>query len=189
MPHGTCAVEGCERPVERRIWCNAHYKRWKRHGDPLAGRVQVQQGDPVERFWGKVNKAGPLSDHRTDLGPCWLWTGYLTPRGYGTYTLGSGEDARWASTHRVAYELTVGPIPEGLELDHLCRTPACCNPLHLEPVTGDENMRRTRKTYCIRGHRQEGDTVYVSPKGARQCRECMKIRDAARPPRRKKRSA
>lgn len=179
MPHGTCAVDGCERPAERRQWCNAHYRRWLRHGNPVAGRVAEQTGSPTERFWAKVDKSGD----------CWIWTGYLTPRGYGTYTFGSGPNAMWASTHRLAYELLVGPIPDGLELDHLCRNPPCCNPAHLEPVTGAENMRRTRKIRCIRGHLQEGDNVYVSPRGARQCRECMNLREAARPPRKKKRRA
>ena len=180
MAKGTCSENGCGKQAERREWCTAHYKRWKRHGDPTAGRVMVQPGNPNERFWGKVDRQGPVPAHRPDLGRCWLWTGYLGTRGYGTYTL----DGAWVLTHRAAYELTVGPVPDGLQLDHLCRNPPCCNPGHLEPVTGAENMRRARRKVCSRNHDYEAN-VYVSPKGARQCGACMKLREAQRPPRRK----
>jgi hypothetical protein len=76
---------------------------------------------------------------------CWIWNGSQDSRGYGrmkirSYTL--------QLAHRVAYELFVGPISTGMELDHLCRTPACVNPLHLEPVTHREN--------CIRSLRARG---------------------------------
>lgn len=69
---------------------------------------------------------------------CWDWTGAVTSRGYGSV----GHDGRIQSTHRVAYELLIGPIPPGLQIDHLCRNKLCCNPWHLEPVTAQENRRR-----------------------------------------------
>lgn len=96
---------------------------------------------------------------------CWDWTG-KTLDGYGRLT---GEYA-----HRVSYELFVGPIPDGLELDHLCNRPLCVNPAHLEPVTHDENMRRAaeRRTHCKRGHEFTPENTYVRACGARQCRRC-----------------
>ena len=73
-------------------------------------------------------------------GFCWLWRGKLNERGYARTTY----NGRTTGAHRKAYELLVGPIPDGLELDHLCRITNCVNPDHLEPVTGDENKRRAK---------------------------------------------
>ena len=85
-----------------------------------------------DRFWPKVEFTGF----------CWNWTAGTSAKGYGCFRLG-GHDGKRTSAHRVAYELLVGPIPDGLELDHLCRNRRCVNPDHLEPVTGDENKRRS----------------------------------------------
>lgn len=88
-----------------------------------------------ERFWAKVQPAGPFE--------CWLWLGYVTPSGYGRFSAG-GHGASPVQAHRMAYELLVGEIPVGLELDHLCRVTLCVNPWHLDPVTHDVNLARTR---------------------------------------------
>lgn len=127
-----------------------------------------------ERFWAKVEK--------TD--GCWLWRGNLSPAGYGqTY---SPATRQTALAHRITYQALVGPIPEGLVLDHLCRTPACCNPAHLEPVTGEENFRRSpiwvgNKTHCPQGHPYAGANLRHKPDGGRRCRECYRQRaEAAR---------
>lgn len=69
---------------------------------------------------------------------CWLWTGTVLGSGYGQFRVGMGH----VRAHRFAYELLVGPIPEALTLDHLCRVTSCVNPLHLEPVTASENIKR-----------------------------------------------
>lgn len=82
----------------------------------------------VDRFWSKV-------DRDPD---CWLWLGLRNAYGYGRFFIPGGERL----AHRYAYEFEVGPIPEGLTLDHLCETPACVRPDHLEPVTNAENLRR-----------------------------------------------
>lgn len=111
-------------------------------------------------------------------GDCWLWMGARDRKSrYGRLT----KDSICGYTHRVFYELLVGQIPEGLQLDHLCRVPACCNPDHLEPVTGLVNVRRgmrATKTHCKRGHELDGDNVYVfvSKKGTH--RTCKTCRDA-----------
>lgn len=86
--------------------------------------------DPAERFWTYVDKAGP--------GNCWLWTGRLERNGYARFR----HDGQRSGAHRYAYELEVGPIPDGLTIDHLCRVRHCVNPMHLEPVSGRENTRR-----------------------------------------------
>lgn len=84
--------------------------------------------------------------------------------------------------HRVAYEHLVGPIPEGLQLDHLCRNRTCVNPEHLEPVTAQENTVRARSliTHCPSGHPYSDTNTAVGRNGKRYCRECKRIKGRAR---------
>jgi hypothetical protein len=87
-------------------------------------------------------------------------------------------------SHRIAYQLLVGPIPDGLVLDHLCRNRACCNPRHIEPVSQRENLMRGEtvcashaiKTHCINGHAFDEANTYIDREGKRKCRECMNKR-------------
>lgn len=132
---------------------------------------QTYKFAPVEvRFMAKVAK-------RSD--GCWQWTSFVRPDGYPMFRFGQ----RAIRAHRFAYELLVGPIPEGMQLDHLCRNRACVNPTHREPVTHRENIMRglaptaqnARKTHCKRGHPLEGDNVYRSPRGHRTCRTCKRL--------------
>ena len=137
----------------------------------------------VERFWPKVEFTGPVPEHRPDLGSCWLWTGGKNSEGYGRFYDGTRE----VQAHRFAYEFCIGPIPNGLTIDHLCRTHNCVEPLHLEPVTGRENLLRgmgagainARKTHCHRGHEFTVANTRLSEKGWRYCRACgcIKQRD------------
>jgi hypothetical protein len=121
-----------------------------------------------QQFWSKVHKS---SDG------CWLWSGYVGREGYGrTYYAGR----KGLSVHRLAYELSVGPIPPGLVIDHLCRVHNCVNPDHLEPVTNRENVLRgiglavihKNTTQCPQGHPYSSDNTYISPQGKRGCRVC-----------------
>lgn len=127
----------------------------------------------LERFLAKVEPE-PNSG-------CWLWSGAVTSNGYGRFGI-SRRVVRWA--HRVAYEHWNGPIPENLQIDHLCRVRSCVNPQHLEAVTCRTNLlrgmgfvgRQARQTHCLRGHLLEGDNL--SPwhlrHGQRHCQACSR---------------
>ncbi len=112
---------------------------------------------------------------------CWEWQANTTPNGYGLVKL----DGRNQMAHRVAYELFVGPIPDGLEIDHLCRVRNCVNPEHLEPVTGRENKLRgltvnaanAAKTHCIHGHEFTPANTGTDSRGRRECKACRRAKD------------
>ncbi len=90
-----------------------------------------------------------LNSIETDENGCWIWQKRLTTAGYGSIRVGSRSDGtrRQTSAHIIAYETFVGEVPEGLELDHLCRVRSCCNPDHVEPVTHKVNMQRMPDEY------------------------------------------
>lgn len=108
---------------------------------------------------------------------CWQFTGYVNPQGYGQV----GRNIR---THRLMYEAVRGPIPDGLQLDHLCRNRACCNPDHLEAVTSRVNLVRgigfaglnAAKTHCDNGHElNDANTYWRKDRHGRMCIECRRL--------------
>jgi hypothetical protein len=119
----------------------------------------------AERIWAKIER---WNGH-------WLWIAGRHANGYG----GIKVNGRYLKAHRVVYELLVGPIPDGLELDHLCRVRFCVNPSHLEPVTHLENVRRSpigngAKTHCPQGHLYDEANTYRR-RGRRECRTCHRL--------------
>lgn len=127
-----------------------------------------------ERFWSKVDASGP----------CWLWTAGVGNHGYGTYNLSwrDGRPRGLVLAHRHAWESLVGPIAQGLVLDHLCRVRVCVNTDHLEPVTQAENVRRgysymgmcQRRNACLKGdHPLDG----LLGNGRRYCKTCARERE------------
>jgi hypothetical protein len=191
MDERTCRVEGCDKPwrYPRISLCNAHYLRNLRYGDPLATRRK--RPSMQERFESKVLRSRPSG--------CWLWAGaHFQATGYAIFNVPSPSDGRWrpATAHRVAYQLYVGPIPNGLHLDHLCRNRGCVNPAHLEPVTQQTNILRgyapcavsVRANKCHRGHEFTAANTYVRNRNGRikrDCRACMRQREQSRVRRKK----
>ena len=141
---------------------------------PTLAEVEAERrGKPIgnSRFWLHVDKGAADG--------CWLWTGKTT-NGYGVVDIG-GRSGRLMKAHRVSYEAFKGPVPDGLDLDHLCRVRNCVNPDHLEPVTRFENLRRSPltsigKTACQYGH----DLGPAEPGKRRLCTECHRRWDKER---------
>lgn len=102
---------------------------------------------------------------------CWEWVGTLQRNGYSSFYY-RGKIVRG---HRWSYEHFTAPIPQGKEIDHLCRNRKCVNPAHLEPVTSKENARRAMRTHCVNGHAFTPENIYMHD-GKRHCRECRRIR-------------
>lgn len=166
-----CIASGCDRRAWGKGMCQMHYTRWRRYASFEDSRLNTD-----ERFWQKVQK--------TDS--CWHWTGALSAGGYGTFHDGE----KTVSAHRYSYSKMSGPVPPGMQLDHLCRNRHCVNPNHLEPVSPRENTLRgispaaenAKKDRCPRGHEYTVDDTYLYPRGGRFCRECR--RNESRPQRR-----
>lgn len=163
-----CSLADCNRGARTRGLCDSHYNIARRKGTlPLL--------TAMDRFMALVEKSGD----------CWLWTGTKVD-GYGRFR-DRGRLLHMA--HRwILLERGI-EIPEGWEVDHLCRTPACVNPEHLEPVTPRENWLRSAaptvanltKTHCPQGHPYEGDNLYIVPaSGGRSCVTCRRERDRKR---------
>ena len=125
-----------------------------------------------EHIWDRIEKV-------TESG-CWIWTGEITSDGYGRFRLRQ----KYISVHRFVYEFLKGPIPVDLVPDHLCRVRCCCNPDHIELVTGRENTLRgetiaggfAKRTHCNKGHEftPENTIMRGDWPSARRCRTCFK---------------
>lgn len=141
-----------------------------------------------QRFWEKAS---------VRANGCWEWTGSTNYEGYGFYRL----PGKTVTAHRIVFLSLVGPIPDGLQLDHVCHTNdsmcaggptcphrRCVNPMHLEPVTVRENTLRglgvgakaAKRTHCPAGHPYGGDNLHLTPRGYRVCKTCNRERSRAR---------
>lgn len=138
-----------------------------------------------ERFWRQVE------DEETSEG-CWRWMGAKTPQGYGYYSLNGVQ----RPAHVVAYELLVGPVPEGKELAHYCHNPSCVRPdeKHARPLTHRENMlegptnaagKAAKVTHCPASHPYDDANTRKAKDGSRHCRACHRSAQARRRQRRK----
>ena len=163
---------------------SSHVSPYKKRGP----KPKVNDPEVVAAFWSKVDKDGPKHSEHPDLGQCWLWTGTVSPQGYGQFFFRRG---RWFA-HRYAYRLLVGPISYP-HVEHVCHSVAtactsaamckhrrCVNPAHLEAVPHRENARRRSGSSqrphtltCPEGHPWTDATTLYDTTGARVCRPCI----------------
>lgn len=181
---GTCTIDDCESIACGRGLCSKHWQAAKKAGTLPAEWTREQKKARPMREKLESNRLIDL-----DTG-CWNWAGQ-TKNGYGQVPANIG--SKYVRAHRAAYEVWIGEIPEGMELDHLCRNRKCFNPAHLEAVTHKENVRRgalsqmmkdkaSAQTHCYKGHPLFGENlVLVGPdKKFRLCRTCRATRQRDR---------
>lgn len=162
MSDRTCSVEGCDKSVKSRGWCNTHYERWRLRGKP---------DDPIrptleQRLWSKI-------DCSSD---CWLWTASTNTKGYGQIKF-KGTMLR---VPRVVWELTHGPIPPGMFVCHRCDNPPCCRPEHLFLGSPADNMTdKMAKGRGRVGTALAPDIYAVRMKGTHPkiCGRCKQMKD------------
>lgn len=119
------------------------------------------------------------------LAVCWEWKGPKDAKGYGLLWDTPGKRSR--RVHQVVYDIYIGEMPEGMQVDHLCRNKSCANPAHLEAVTPRENTLRgdgptaqnARKTHCPQGHEYSEENTRITPAGWRMCLTCERERNHA----------
>lgn len=166
-----CELKDCMNPAPRRKLCEHHYRRKLKYGSPYGVPSPKAPHPPEDRFFPRLS-FGPLFQGTR----CLEWTGDRWSTGYGRFSV----NGKQVGVHRWLYERWVGPIPDGLVIDHLCRNIVCCNPEHLEPVTNAENVRRgvgpaaqnRLKTHCKYGHPFAGRNLGTDAFGRRICRAC-----------------
>jgi hypothetical protein len=182
MSDRTCIVPNCPKRWRARGLCNAHYLAFRKNGC-------IPDVEPTEcypRGWGATDDFEYAADRIAVMASgCWHWTGPIFPNGYGY----ARRPDITEMAHRFVYRLHCGEIESGLVLDHLCRNPICVNPDHLEPVTQRVNVvdrghsptaEVSRTGICMKGHRIAEGNLYISPGGARRCRECLQVNRAER---------
>ena len=162
----TCADPECDGRVKGYGLCESHLGKWKR------GTYQPDQ-EPIARKTHDLESR--LARYVDATGICWLWNGARDRHGYGR--------TERTGAHRWVYEQLVGPIPKGLDLDHLCRVHECVNPDHLEPVTRQTNLLRgsrsaaaALRTTCRNGHDLTEPGATCQRNGRTRCRECERER-------------
>lgn len=164
----------------KRLWQDPEVRRRILLGQEKAREAKrLSSPSILDRFWARVEK-NPSPDG------CWTWLGRVNNAGYGSIRI-MGRAASPMLVHHFAYELLVGSIPQGGEIDHLCKNRRCVNPTHLEVVTHSENCKRGNsglawalhqraKTHCPKGHPYDLFNTYYDKNGGRQCRICKSER-------------
>jgi len=169
-PTATSAADQADPEGPERTGASLTAPRLSTLRDGAKGNARSGQKSAGERFRAK---------YEVRANGCWEWIGALQTNGYGSFGVGAGKSML---AHRWSYEHHVGPIPDGLTIDHLCRNRRCVNPKHIEPVTIAENTRRgespfaknARATHCKRGHELTADNLRTRKDGRRQCKACQK---------------
>lgn len=175
-----CTVDECDTPAKTCGLCVKHY--WRRWANGTTDLI-VRTSNEIRFARYTPNRDG-----------CWVWTGPIAEHnGYGRLYLDGPRPKKRQAAHVYAYLTRVGPIPDGYEIDHLCKVRACVNPEHLEAVTHRENIRRSNvgkataarhraRTHCKRGHELTEANLYRRPSGLsrRECKECKRIEGAER---------
>jgi hypothetical protein len=185
-----CAFEACGHPAKTKGLCKTHYmQQWRgeslRPVKRLPPRGCDTPGCDGTDCQGHLPYAAEAHIDRQADG-CWIWTAARNPGGYG---ITKRKKDGTSLAHRWVYELLAGPIPPGLHIDHLCKTKACVNPAHLEPITQAEHNRREPtppRTHCPHGHPYNQTNTYHH-KGKRYCKTCLNER--SRTYQRKRRAA
>ena len=137
---------------------------------------------PEFHFWKRVDKNGPIPEHRPDLGNCWIWTGQKYQKGYGHFHY--RRDGK--QVHVGAHCFSVPDVPSGMQRDHLCLNKGCVRPSHIEVVTPSENMRRAyankpRVTHCPRGHEYTPENTFWKLGKWKVCITCRRALQKACP--------
>lgn len=164
-----CLKEGCEKLKYCRGMCKTHYRKW----------VDENPDKKRKSILPRVYPAPPILQSVLDRvvaghNNCWVYIGFKNKKGYGSFL------GKWV--HRVTYQEMIGPIPDGFDIDHLCKNRSCCNPAHLEPVTHQENVRRgdtgnpqRGRTHCPSGHEYSKENTKIEANGSRSCRTCKRM--------------
>lgn len=180
LVHRSCLIGGCPEYVVAKGYCNRHYLQL-RNGSTR--KIAYPSSRATTKSYARFQKlfvVGTASDHRPDLGSCWLGKAVVRRDGYWQFWL----NGKHVYAHRFSYEHHKGSIPDGLDIDHLCRRRHCVNPDHLEAVTTQVNLLRgltiqafnAAKTHCKRGHAFDAMNTFRRPDGSRKCRKCDVVR-------------
>lgn len=161
-------------------------------GEPIVRSSWLTEGSR-ERFWAKVVKNGPLPDFTDPLvtapnTPCWTWTAaHHRDNKYAVFVPPPPRKGKTAQAHRIMYMEVLGPVADGMHIDHMCRNRGCVNPDHLRCVTHRENLlagdtvvaKRAAVTHCPKGHEYTPENTTLSRRNQRHCRACRRARQAA----------
>ena len=169
----SCAFPNCNREFDSRGLCKIHAQQQRTTGRTWMIGSKIISADKTVAERIPLWKARSITNDRG----CWLFQGSLTTAGYGSISV-RNEKKRYL--HTIVWEYFNGPVPEGKELDHVCRNRNCWNPdsQHLEPVTHLENVRRGaghgRETHCPSKHPYDSKNTYIAKDGSRHCRACRR---------------